>query len=236
MATKLWEGLSPVTGEPIAVYLTGDKKPSKNSKTGNQAQTWILKKRQAPHRMVAKGHDAAVCGSCPQAGGNGCYVNVARAPLSVWKAGRGSKAETVTTLGVPLRLGAYGDPAMVPLQFWLDLLKVGGHGHTGYSHQWVWCDRGFNRVVMASVESLAGKRKANRMGYRTFRVVRDVADLTADEILCPASAEAGYRTQCAACELCNGSRGRDDKRKNIAIVAHGFRAAKAAAMVVQGGE
>ena len=38
------------------------------------------------------------------------------------------------------------------------------------------------------------------------------------EILCPASEEAGKRTQCASCLLCGGA---SVKAKSIAIVAHG---------------
>ena len=52
---------------------------------------------------------------------------------------------------------------------------------------------------------------------RTFRVIQNVDDLDKrNEILCPASKEAGRRVQCAACKLCKGSL----KAKSIAIVLH----------------
>jgi hypothetical protein len=38
--------------------------------------------------------------------------------------------------------------------------------------------------------------------------------------MCPASDEAGHKTQCAKCLLCNGARAMD-ARKNITIVVHG---------------
>ena len=73
---------------------------------------------------------------------------------------------------------------------------------------------------MASVHSETARSKARALGFRTFRILDSVEDIGEGEILCPASKEAGERVQCADCNLCNGSRGSEDKRKDIAIVAH----------------
>ena len=74
---------------------------------------------------------------------------------------------------------------------------------------------------MASVETAEQRAAAHARGYRTFRIVASPDDLESGEILCPASKEAGHRTTCAECLLCNGKRGPDDHRKDIAVVAHG---------------
>jgi len=70
---------------------------------------------------------------------------------------------------------------------------------------------------MASVDTAVEAIEAQKMGWRTFRV-RDEADpIMPNEIMCPASKEAGFRTKCAQCVLCAGT---TRKAKNIAIIAH----------------
>jgi hypothetical protein len=62
-------------------------------------------------------------------------------------------------------------------------------------------------------------RAAWAKGHRTFRVITGLADLDhANEILCPASKEAGARTTCAACRLCGGTSTKSPK--SIAIPMH----------------
>ena len=70
---------------------------------------------------------------------------------------------------------------------------------------------------MASCESIESKNQANSLGWRTFRVMRKDESLQPDEILCPASEEAGKRTTCENCQLCSGN---TIKAKNVAIYAH----------------
>ena len=52
---------------------------------------------------------------------------------------------------------------------------------------------------------------------RSFRVIKSIDDVRTDEIICPASKEAGFKTTCAQCGLCAGV---VKKAKNIAIVIH----------------
>ena len=61
--------------------------------------------------------------------------------------------------------------------------------------------------------------EAVRMGWRTFRVSDGEAPLRR-EIICPASAEAGHRTTCERCQLCDGARP-EDRRKLVVIKRHG---------------
>lgn len=66
---------------------------------------------------------------------------------------------------------------------------------------------------------------AKRLGWRTFRVKpTNSPDVLAQEIVCPASEEAGKRTVCASCLLCNGNK--QDGRKDISILAHGVQKLK----------
>jgi len=227
---KIWEGPSKLDGAPIMVLLTGIAKSSANTKTGDLLQTWILRLDKAPHHAVKDGSDASVCGNCPlrpalfvkgEVSDRPCYVKTFQAPLSTWKANRGlpvSSPETVRALvaGRRVRRGSYGDPAAVPAYVWDNLADRPG---TGYTHQWRRSPE-LATQVMASVHTTQEATQAHILGFRTFRVTKNAEDLTANEILCPASKEAGARTTCEKCNLCDGSRGPSDRRKSIVIVNH----------------
>lgn len=196
---------------------------SNNVKTGNMVQVWILARNTAPHIAVKTGEDSLVCGDCKHRG-TSCYVVTFQGPRSVWAAyHRGAYAKLTdysVFAGRMVRLGAYGDPAFIPRDV---LRRIVSHadGHTGYTHQWTrapW----LKPFVMASVDSLDELQVARDAGWRTFRV--DVGEgRQVGEILCPASEEAGKRTTCERCGLCNGAR---DGVKSIYIPAHGRGAFK----------
>ena len=76
---------------------------------------------------------------------------------------------------------------------------------------------------MYSADSLADAQLAWSKGWRTFRVMSGVDSITENEVLCPASKEAGYRTTCDQCKLCSGT---SVKGKSVAIVAHGTGAGR----------
>ena len=225
---KLWEGPSLLDGVTIMVLLTGLAKASSNTKTGDMLQTWILRSDVAPHDAVKSGQDSSVCGTCPlrpalfnrgAVSDRACYVKTFQAPLSTWKANRLAPVTSPETARAlvgdrVVRRGSYGDPGAVPAHVWENLSASPG---TGYTHQWRTAD--LSDRVMASVHTPDERDEAHGLGYRTFRVVASVDDVDSGEVLCPASKEAGARTQCADCNLCNGSRP-GDKRKSIAIVAH----------------
>jgi hypothetical protein len=236
----IYQGASRIDGSPIVVIATGLKRPSQNDKTGAMIQTWILRADMHPVESVQSGADSAICGECPlrpllareSPGAPMCYVNKGFGPASVYRAfltGAYPEAtprevqQLAESRDLPIRFGAYGDPGAAPLELWRAL---DGKRHTGYSHQWRRF-RGLRSLTMASADSLGDARAAWSRGWRTFRVVRDIGELEPNEILCPASAEAGKRTTCAQCGLCNGS-SPGDRRKSIAIVDHGPTAARAA--------
>ena len=200
---------------------------SNNSKTGDMVQVWILHRNLSPRNAVNTGADRVVCGDCPHRGTT-CYVRVDHAPRGIWQAYQRGRYQKLAIRDYPrvfagraVRLGAYGDPAFMPRRVVRALVSA-AVGHTGYSHQWRRSEW-LKPHVMASVDSLAEQHEARAAGWRTFRVSSG-QNPEPWEILCPASKEAGNRTTCLDCQLCNGSAGSMDPRKSIYIPAHGVRA------------
>ena len=113
-----------------------------------------------------------------------------------------------------VRLGTYGDPAAVPSWVWDQLLSE-CESHLAYSHQ-----SGFRPdITMQSADNLNQALDHWAKGSRTFRVITNVDEIDkSNEILCPASKEAGRRVQCVKCKLCSGLT--SNSKKSIAIVEH----------------
>ena len=227
-----FRGPSPIDGAPIVAIAT---LKSANSKTGDMVQTWILREDMAPLAAIATGEDKSICGTCIHRGRKGrkrtCYVDVGKAPAGIWRAyQRGqyldlsNDSETVAELvrGRIVRMGAYGDPAMVPVRQWRMLLAAAG-GRTGYSHQWrkVWA-QALRQYAMASVDSVPEQDLARAMGWRTFRVRSAFEPLQANEFACPASPEGGQRKQCITCQACDGAD--RPSKASAAIIVHGAMA------------
>lgn len=223
-----YEGPSRLDGAPIVGIATIN---SENRKVGNLVQTWILRSDIPPVDAVRTGEDASICGSCPLrdiSSKRGCYVLVGFAPQTIWHAYKRGRYPMLRDAGdlladIGLRYGSYGEPVAIPLRYWDRLAKACKAGkHPGYTH--TWSDRRFtawSKRLMASVHSAEEAANAQLAGWRTFRTLTSVDQLAANEILCPASAEAGFATTCEHCGACNGKHGQNDKRRNVAIVAHG---------------
>ena len=229
----VWRGPSNFNNAPIVAIVTGLVRRSTNAKTGaNLAQLWILAEDVSPMDAIKVGRDQSICGTCRHRGdGTGkdrsCYVVVKNAPLSVWKTyasgGYASMrpADVATHLasrGMGIRLGAYGDAAALPIDVIRDITN--GIFHTGYTHAWR-SRPDLAPWLMASTDSANEQALASDAGWRTFRVRTPDQSLVTHEIACPASAEAGARTNCDRCVLCDGARGAGDRRANVAILAHG---------------
>lgn len=228
----LWRGASRLDGSLIVVIMTGLGRPSQNIKTGPMAQVWILVESQHPSEVVAKGRDGAICGTCPHrskpSGGWGsCYVRTDQAPAGVWKAyHRGLYVEATSAAarrrigaGLSIRIGAYGDPAAVPLQVWHDLLAE-AQNHVGYTHAWA-RRPGLRSILMASVDSPEEAAEAQRRGWRTFRVAPQHAVPSPEEIVCPATTRD---VTCHQCRLCGGA---SRPARSIMIEVHGRTATQA---------
>ena len=224
-----FRGPSPIDGAPIVAIAT---LKSANSKTGDMVQTWILREDISPLDAIATGADASICGNCAHRGDakrkRTCYVDVGKAPMGVWNAfHRGQYIDLSNDPGTVailiaqriVRMGAYGDPAMVPVAQWRMLL-AGSAGRTGYTHAWrrMWA-QALKPYVMASADSVAEQDIARAMGWRTFRVRSETEPLQANEFACPASPEAGNKKQCIDCKACDGA----DRagKASAAIIVHG---------------
>ncbi len=205
---------------------------SRNRKTGDMAQLYVLHDNIPPTDAQATGHDSAVCGACPlrPANSGGCYVVTCQGPLSTWKATNGHAVspwlETVEALkGRALRLGAYGDVAALPADLVRALasavdLRITGytHGHRllgmdGVSH--------LSGLCMLSVESPAEARAAAAAGWRYFRTRPENSPTLAGEIQCPFE-----RVECTNCLLCRGTASGPGV-KSISVEVHGSRVSRA---------
>lgn len=228
----LYEGPSMLDGKPIVVIATGIRNVSTNAKTGAMIQTYILRSDIPPIDAVRQGEDESICGSCTHRGdGTGkersCYVTLMHGPRGVYAAyKRGSypQADRLPAHGLfkdrMLRLGTYGDPAAVPVKVWHTIL-FNTKGHTGYTHQWhkIIADD-WAPLVMASVDNEIEMVTAQLLGYRTFRVSpTGEGPIKGTEIVCPASHEAGQKTECYDCKACMGTSAK--ARVSIQIQAHG---------------
>jgi hypothetical protein len=228
----LWQGASALDGQPVVAIANRIIAKSNNAKTGHMVQTFIIRSDVHPGEALKTGDDASVCGDCIHRPFNGgaCYVQVNKSVASVFKAyQRGRYARPGVDYdprilpdlfeGMVFRLGSYGDPTAIPFQVWRACtLKV--KAKAGYTHQWRNpAFAAFKLLCMASCDSVADVIKAEEMGFRSFRVRRSDEALRDREITCPASAEAGYKTNCASCRACGGLEAK--AKVNIAIVAHG---------------
>jgi len=200
----------------IAVFgsVVGTSVP--NRKTGAMIQIYYLRTDIEPQDAIRKGLDSSICGDCSLSwaqapkGKARCYVLPFHAPSRVfeqWKAGKypqldGMKPKQRQAVmaifnTVPIRLGAYGDPACDrdTLQMLVE------RRWTGYTHRWREYPH-LNQWLMASIDSIDEYEEAKQLGFRTYRHTKDSLMLDS-EIQCPHDT---HGTQCVSCLLCNGDR------------------------------
>jgi hypothetical protein len=243
-AAVIYRGPSVLDGSPIVVIATPS---SSNRKTGGMLQTWIIRADVDPITANRTGTDSAICGDCPLRGladpykekgtanFRGCYVALHQAPLSVFKTfQRGRypelKPDELTDYGASqnIRLGAYGDPAAVPVWVWVRLLKA-CDGWTGYTHQKDHT-KTLAKFCMSSADTIDEAQKEWAAGRRTFRIVPNPMSIDPkNEVICPATKEGGQRTTCDQCGLCMGEH---PTARSIAAVVHGAGAKHAASMII----
>ena len=227
----IYQGPSQIDGLPIVAIATYS---DRNTKTGKVLQTYIIRSDISPLDASKTGQDFSICGDCQfrgeansdperkQAKNRKCYVNLGQGPTIVYKSfNRGvypiandhaSRVELGKNRVV--RLGTYGDPAAVPSHIWDELLTE-CESHLAYTHQ-----SGFRPdITMQSADTLEQAQAHWAKRARTFRVIDSLDDIDPiNEILCPASKEAGRRVQCVKCQLCSGLT--SNSKKSIAIVEH----------------
>ena len=236
---------------------------SSNRKTGGMIQTYILRDGLAPVDAVQDGSDTAICGDCPMAGFiaklakrdkktgrdskrvRGCYVNVGQGPNMVFGAFmRGRYPEYIPFMhdqyffGRKVRWGTYGEPVLIPLSI-VEHISGVSDGWAGYTHQFAKPEfQGYRGYFMASVHARKGPQSAehaDHLGWRWFRTSRNGEGPGPDEVLCPASEEAGKIRTCETCgkkPACSGALG-NAKRRSIYIDTHGGIGNRAALKIIQ---
>jgi hypothetical protein len=216
-----YEGPSEIDGAPIVVIVNKINDASKNGKTGDIVQSFIIRSDVNPVQALQTGADASICGQCEhrpvlarKTGKVPCYVQVAKSVLSVYNAylrGRYVKADPATIAkalaGKVVRIGTYGDGAAAPVKMWTQITRYAA-GVRGYTHQWEndnFDHAAWSPLAMASADTLEQAALANLYGMRVFRVSVGV-DRQPGETVCPAGAEGGKKSTCAKCTLCSGTR------------------------------
>lgn len=218
----VYDGPSALDGAPIVGILT---MKTRNRKTGDMAQLWILRSDVEPHKAVASGQDSSICGDCIHRHhtGGACYVVPFQAPLAIYRAYKAGSYSNTVDLGKfadhKIRLGAYGDPAALPIETVKPLIAAAA-GHTGYTHQWD--NEMFNpewlEYVMASADTVDQARQLQCEKTRYFRVAT-TADTIERETVCLAESQG---MACADCLLCDGG----NKGRSVVIPVHGHLAAR----------
>lgn len=220
----IYKGISLLDNEtPIMVVMSGYNKDSKNEKTGPLVQLYILPIDILPIDGYQSG-SKSVCGDCKYNGNNGCYVRWSHLK-SLWNSSRQQSPVSMRlskelVKGLRVRVGAAGDPAAIPFEFW-DTLLSSCENHTGYTHQWNKPEyQNLSELFVASTDSKEETRQANKLGWSTFEVI-DNEEPSESSILCLATDEKktknGLPFNCASCMGCNGK----GKTKNWYVQLHG---------------
>jgi len=226
----LWQGKSLLDNNRIMVIATGVLGKSKNEKTGEMIQTWILRRDVHPMTARRMGEDFSICGDCMHRENSTCYVNLCHGPINIFYAyldgtyKHFEDSDIEHFRGRNIRIGSYGDPAAVPFEVWEKITKV-ANSFTGYTHQWnnPNIDNRLKTICMASVDTIKGftveYNLAQAKGWRTFRV-RESAEniLFENEFACPASKEGGEKVQCNQCRACGGLSSKTSK--SVSIMLH----------------
>lgn len=223
----IYDGPSLFDGQRIVVVITGFRRASRNEKTGRMLHSWIMVADKHPLEAQRSGDDKAVCNLCKHRVFRSCYVNLVHGPNHVWKAWKAGAYErkdcwdpALDSLvkGKHIRIGSYGDPSGVPLAVWSGLVR-GAEGFTGYSHSWGSCNQNLKHFCMASCETLAEVERAKAKGWRVFYARQENEKLPKGFFMCPASVEAGKKTNCHNCNGCHG--GEYEGKPNPSIIVHG---------------
>jgi hypothetical protein len=226
----IYEGPSLIDNAPIVV-IANSFKNNKNRKIGDMVQTYILRSDIHPNDALKTGNDYSVCGNCIHRGdyikekdimtNRTCYVNLLKQGIySVYNAyKRGSYPVFSSKYAFlfkdnHLRIGSYGDPAAVPIHVWEKISSI-CKDYTGYTHMWSTCSNEYKNFCMASCETLYDAKKAQDLGYRTFRVVMSHSEKTLNEIPCLSQS---HGVHCDICGFCDGC---SKNKKNVTAEFHG---------------
>ena len=226
-------------GQNIFVVRKGFTTNIKISDGKPLVQTYTFSVKQWQLASTSKGFkmkeffalDESNCLDCPysgNAGNGGCYTHKFMQYTGFLSLLRSIKASQVTPLtshkediivkmctGSYVRFGTYGEPSLVSLHL-IKRMAEASSTWTGYTHQHAkpWASE-YAKYFMASVHDEAEATTASDLAYRSF-----IATNTGNEkaVSCPASKEAGFKSNCARCGLCSGTLGKGNT--NIKILEH----------------
>ena len=228
----VYRGPSLYNGKEIVVIVTGLRRKSKNAKTGDMLQTWILYAGSNPLEANKCGDDDSICGTCKHKHFRSCYVNLCHGPSHIYKAWKrgeyvniGYKNAAIPWLfaGRDIRIGSYGEPAFVPIEVW-NAITGRAAGWTGYSHAWKTCSTEYKRFCMASCDTVEEADNAKARGWRVFYVRQKNEELdTKRFFVCPASAEGGKKVTCKQCSSCRGGNYTGGRCPSIVIHAPSWK-------------
>lgn len=242
----IWQGPSRIDKSPIVAIATWG---SKNPKTGQMIQVWIIRADMHPMQAIKSGRDSAVCGNCPMRGktpfglDRSCYVQL-MCMGSIYKKFRAGKYDRIRwddmgPNGIPsrdpIRISAYGDPCAVPLKVWRKLLTRRNYRgdvslvpHTGYTRQWHLAkNKRYAELFHASVFSPNECRKAQSKGFKYFYPNVNTFDaISAIDQNVAQCVNSIHGVQCVDCLNCSGVSG-----SSTWIHSHGSRVKHFAANV-----
>jgi hypothetical protein len=175
----------------------------------------------------------------------GNYPDVRAMAADIMPGAMADRVKLETTLNVlgtlpdGVRLGAYGDPAAMPVNIARQLVKMAGT-RQGFTHQWRWLGgTPWPLLCMASCELPQQVAQAAALGWRCYVVYpeglsekearRAISNASGRHVLghCPASEVKGYLVSCATCPIqCDGAR-YGVKHFHVFNAAHGNPAAMA---------
>lgn len=226
-------------GNNIFVVRKGKTTNDKISDGSALVQTYTFSAEQWALATTSKGFgmkkffslDQSNCLDCPFSMGNGnggCYTHKFQQYVGFLSLLRSIKREDLTPLdrdkqrdiiemsyGTYVRFGTYGEPSLMPTKVVEAMVWV-AKSWTGYTHQWAkpWA-KDYGKWFMASVHSQDEAMTASDKAYRSFIATTDGSE---NAVSCPASKEAGFKSNCASCGLCSGLVGKG--KKDIKILQH----------------
>lgn len=226
-------------GDNIFVVRKGSTSNKKITDGSHLVQTYTFSVDQWKLATTSKGFgmkkffelDGANCRDCPfsgNSGNGGCYTHKFNQYVGFLSMLRSIDKTDLTPLTVAkqsecqemarntyVRFGTYGEPSLLPIKLVRKMAAVAS-SYTGYTHQWNndWAKE-YAKYFMASTHGKLSTKLAKSKGFRSFIAIDGQNEV--DAVQCPASKEAGFKSNCASCGLCSGMLGKGNKDVKINI-------------------
>lgn len=225
----------------IFVIRKGKTSNKKITDGNTMVQTYTFSMKQYELANTSKGFgmkkffelDGSNCMDCPFSGNQGkggCYTHKFNQYVGFLSMLRSIKPAELTefspekhaqclymSLNTYVRFGTYGEPSLLDQNLVSNMADVAS-SYTGYTHQWKkdWA-KPYGSWFMASTHSQFQADVAKQLGYRSFIATDNGQYADVDGVMCPASNEGGFKSNCAACGLCSGMKGKGSKDVKILI-------------------